>query len=233
MLELLLAASLIVICGCTTTGNVFLGSRSVSAEPWQLPGDSFPSQRLYRVKYRGPQGDVGFKLTLYLEAEARYRMLASDLGRKLWSLSVDGEGEAVWLDYRRKQFCRASAARELRFLPLADLPLVSLPKLLLGRLPAVPAANLARGERNLSFLDARGFQWNGELDGEQLNWWSLIEAGEPVIWWRREEAGGVFSDRRGEQEVRWREVVREQLKSPLGSVEIPARFSLGDCGETG
>ncbi len=230
---MLLAASLILTAGCTTTGNVFLGSRAISAEPWQLPEGAFPSQRLYRVKYRGPQGDVGFKLTLYLETEAKYRMLASDLGRKLWSLSVDGEGEAVWLDYRQKQYCRASAARELRFLPLADLPLVSLPKLLLGRLPAEPAANLARGERNLSFLDARGFQWNGELDGEQLSWWSLIEAGEAVIWWRREDSGGVFSDRRGEQEVRWREVVREQLKSSLDSVEIPARFSPGDCDQAG
>ncbi len=225
-----LAASLILVAGCTTAGSLSLTQRPVSAEPWQLPADAYPSQRLYRVKYRGPQGDAGFKLTLYLEAEARYRMLASDLGRKLWSLSIDGEGEAVWLDYRRKEYCRVSAASELRFLPLADLPVDSLPKLLLGRLPAEPAANLARGERNLSFLDARGFRWNGELADGQLRWWSLVEAGEAVVWWRREESGGVFSDRRGQQEVRWREVVREQLRSPLGEVEIPARFGRGECG---
>ncbi len=160
-------------------------------------------------------------------------MLASDLGRKLWSLNVDGRGEAVWLDYRQKEYCRADAASELRFLPLADLPPVSLPRLLLGRLPAEPAAGLARGEHNVSFLDARGFRWNGELDGQQLQWWSLVEDGEAVVWWRREDRGGVFFDRRGNQEVRWREVVREQLESPLGEVEIPARFARGDCGQVG
>ena len=211
---------------------MLLGPRSGGLEPWQLPADAYPSQRLYRVKYRGPQGDAAFKLTLYLEAEASYRMLASDLGRKLWSLTVDGQGEAVWLDYRRKEYCRASAASELRFLPLAELPLASLPRLLLGRLPAEPAAGLARGERNISFLDARGFRWNGELDGDRLRWWSLVDAGEAVIWWRLEDAGGVFSDRRGRQEVRWREVVREALKKPLGEVEIPAKFGPGSCSET-
>lgn len=228
-----LFASLILLAGCATTGSLLVGPRSTTQEPWHLPEDAYPSQRLYRVKYRGPEGEAGFKLTLYLEAEMRYRMLASDLGRKLWSLSVDGQGEAVWLDYRRKEYCRASAGSELRFLPLADLPLVSLPRLLLGRLPAEPAAGLARGERNVSFLDARGFRWNGELDGEQLQWWSLVENGEAVIWWRREDRGGVFADQRGNQEVRWREVVAEQLKSPLGEVEIPKRFSSADCGQTG
>ncbi len=224
--------SLILSLGCATTGSLFSGPSSVSEEPWRLPEDAYPSQRLYRVKYHGPEGDAGFKLTLYLAAEAEYRMLASDLGRKLWSLSVNGQGEAIWLNYREKQYCRASAGTELRFLPLADLPLVSLPRLLLGRLPAEPAAGLARGERNVSFLDARGFRWNGELEGDQLQWWSLVEDGEAVVWWRREERGGVFSDRRGKQEVRWREVVREQLRSPLAEVEIPARFEPGECATT-
>ncbi len=227
----LLVASLILLAGCATAGRLFLAPEPTSGEPWQIPEQAYPSQRLYRVKYRGPEGDFGFKLTFYLEAEARYRLLASDLGRKLWSLSVDAQGEAVWLDYRRKQYCRASATSGLRFVPLANLPLVSLPRLLLGRLPAEPAAGLARGKENVSFLDARGFLWNGKLDGDELRWWSLVEAGEAVVWWRREDGGGVFSDRRGEQEVRWREVVREPLRSPLGEIEIPDKFQLRVCGE--
>ncbi len=206
-----------------------------------MPEDAYPTQRLYRVKYRGPEGEAGFKLTLYLEAEAKYRMLASDLGRKLWTLHVDGSsrrgaedtpGGAVWLDHRRKEFCRASAAGALRFVPLADLPLVSLPRLLLGLLPAEPAANLTRNETRVSFLDARGFRWDGVLDGDQLEWWNLLEAGETIAWWRREDGGGVFSDRRGEQEVRWREVVREPLEGSLAAPEIPARFREGACGGT-
>ncbi len=226
-----LVASLVLVVGCATTGSPFLGSQPTSGEPWQIPADAYPSQRLYRVRYSGPEGEVGFKLTLYLEAAARYRLLASDFGRKLWSLSVDARGEAVWLDYRRKEYCRASAASKFRFVPLAELPLVSLPKLLLGRLPAEPAASLARGEENLSFLDDRGFLWNGNFDGEHLRWWSLVEAGEAVVWWRREDRGGVFTDRREEQEVRWREVVREPLRSPLAEIEIPGKFRRRECGE--
>ncbi len=228
-----------MLAGCATSGGLFRSTDSPSAEPWLMPGDAYPSQRLYRVKYRGPEGEAGFKLTLYLEAETKYRMLASDLGRKLWSLQVEGapragaggpQGEAVWLDYRRKEYCRASAAGTLRFVPLADLPLVSLPRLLLGLLPAQPAANLNLTETRVSFLDARGYRWDGLLDGERLEWWNLLEEEETIAWWRREEGGGVFSDRRGEQEVSWREVVREPFEGGLAAPEIPARFRQGACG---
>ena len=223
-----MACSAILAAGCVSTGGGFLRS-AAPAEPWRLPPDAYPSQRLYRVDYSGPEGDFGFKLTLYLEAEERYRMAASDLGRKLWTLSVDGGGEAVWLDHRRKRYCRTAAASQLRFVPLADLPLVALPKLLLGRLPAAPGSDLAQGETAVSFLDARGLRWNGQLEDGQLAWWTLLDGGEPVIWWRREERGGVFTDRPGRQEVRWREVVSERLTNPLGELEIPAWFERGDC----
>ncbi len=235
---LLLAACL--LAGCVATGGLFQDGPP-PVEPWQMPEGAYPSQRLYRVKYRGPEGEAGFKLTLYLEAEAKYRMLAADLGRKLWSLYVDASpreesggaaGEAVWLDYRRKEYCRVGAAGALRFVPLADLPLVSLPRLLLGLMPADPAASLNRAETRVSFLDSRGYRWDGVLSGQQLEWWSLLEAGETIAWWRREDGGGVFSDSRGQQEVRWREVVSEPLESPLAAPEIPARFGEGACGGT-
>ncbi len=194
-----------------------------------MPQDSYPTQRLYRVKYRGPEGDFGFKLVLYLEGEARYRMQASDLGRKLWSLAVDGQ-DAVWLDYKRKRYCRSDAAEQLRFVPLADLPLVALPRLLLGRLPAEPAASLKRSEERVSFLDARGQLWSGSLNGDELEWWSLVEAEEAVVWWRREARGGVFAARDGKQEVRWEEMVREPLEEPLDALEIPAKYQPDECG---
>ncbi len=216
---------------CASTMVPFLRPAPTAEQPWQISSDSFPTQRLYRIKYQGPEGDLGFKLVLYLESEARYRLLASDLGRKLWSLSVDGAGEAAWIDYRQKEFCRASAASELRFVPLANLPLVSLPKLLLGRLPAEPAANLAQDATRVTFLDATGQLWNAGLTGSELEWWSLLESDQPVVWWRREADGGsVFVDRQGQLEVRWREVVSERLEGPLGAVEIPTKFSQGSCG---
>lgn len=230
LLAALLFVALPLLSGCATTGTVFSSPESSADEPWVLPRDSYPTQRLYRVKYRGPKGDAGFKLALYLESPARYRMLATDLGRKLWSLGVDGGGEAVWLNYRNKEYCRSSAVGELRFVPLADLPLIALPRLLLGRLPAEPAASLNRAAGKISFLDARGQLWNGMLDGDGLEWWSLVEAGEAVIWWRRQEGGGAFSDRGGKQQVSWKEIVREPFAGPLAGLEVPANYGPGECG---
>ena len=115
-------------------------------------------------------------------------------------------------------------------MPLADLPLIALPKLLLGLMPAKPVASLKQAEGKVSFLDEQGQLWNGGLNGERLEWWSLIENGEPIVWWRREERGGTFSDAEGEQQVSWSEVVRERLEDPLAGLEIPGRFEPGDCG---
>ena len=216
--------------GCASTASLFdrAGKTSV-VEPWSLAPEAYPTQRLYRVKYRGTEGDLGFKLTLYLESQAKFRMLASDLGRKFWSLTVDGDGEAAWIDYRRKETCRAPSSDRLRFVTLADLPLMALPKLLLGRLPAEPAASLRQDEGRVAFLDARGQLWNAGLSAGELDWWSLIEAGEVVVWWRREDDGGVFSDSENRQEVRWREIVREELKSPLTPLAAPSGYQQVSC----
>lgn len=218
--------------GCATTGRLFTPVPTVEGtDPWQIPVDAYPTQRLYRVKYRGPEGDLGFKLTLYLTNETSYRMQASDLGRKLWSLTVEAGSEATWVSHQRKEVCHTEAAEELRFVPLGDLPLVALPKLLLGRLPAEPAANLSRDSARVAFLDARGQLWNAGIVGQDPEWWSLVEAGEVVVWWRREDDGGVFADNQGEQEVRWREIVRESLETPVAAVTVPSDYRSIDCDQ--
>ena len=132
--------------------------------------------------------------------------------------------------HREIDHMRPELLHGLPFAAPADLLLVALPKLLLGRLPAEPAANLKRSEERVSFLDARGQLWSGSLNGDELEWWSLVEAEEAVVWWRREARGGVFADRDGEQEVRWEEMVREPLESPLDALEIPAKYRQGECG---
>ena len=227
-----LVVSLALLAGCASSGSLSILPGWTSREdPWEIPGDSYPTQRLYRIKYDGPEGRLGFKLTLYLEGEALFRMQAADsLGRKIWDLSVDENDQALWLDHRHQRYCQSRGASRLGIVPLAYLPLVALPKLLLGRLPAVPAAELRRTRELLSYRDARGQLWNGGLVDGRLEWWTLVEAGEAVTWWRRNGDGGIFADVRGKVNLRWREVIREPLLRPPARLEIPPQYGEGACG---
>lgn len=222
----LLLLALTVTWGCATGGGaVPRWSGRQADEPWRLPPDAYPTQRLYRVKYEGPEGRAAFKLTLYLEGERQFRMQAADgLGRRIWELDVDRNDQALWLDHRGKRYCAAPGASQLAIVPLARLPLVALPKLLLGQLPATPASDLERGDGTVYFRDLRGRLWNGGLSDGRLEWWTQVEAGEAVTWWRREGDESVFVDLRGEQQVRWREVVREPLAEPVGPLEVPEKY---------
>ncbi len=199
-------------------------------KPWEIPPTAYPTQRLYRVKYDGPDGRVGFKLTLYLEAETDFRMRAADsLGRKVWDLAVGGDDEALWLDHRNKQYCVAPGASHLAIVPLARMPLVSLPKLLLGQLPAAPASELQQDEVSVHYRDLRGQLWNGGLADGRLQWWKLVEAGEAVTWWRRDGDESVFVDVRGDQQLRWREMVREPLVALPAPLAIPEKYKKAAC----
>lgn len=202
-----------------------------SSEMWQIPPEAYPSQRLYRIKYKDSDGKkAGFKLTLYLLGEAQYRMQAADsLGRKLWALDLDAKGYATWLDHRNKEYCHLGAADRLGFLPIARLPLVAFPRLLLGRIPTEPVASLEKYETHLTFLDGDGQRWNGSFQDDELQWWSQQVGEESIAWWRREERGGTYAHRSSKQELRWTEVVREQLTSPLATLEIPERFRESVC----
>lgn len=229
----LLALALLCLNGCASSRGLLPSSAAGGDNPWELPAGSFPSQRLYRVKYEGPEGKAGFKLTLYLATPSHYRMAASDsLGRKLWTLQVDESGPAVWLDHRAKQYCRVQGADRLVVVPLANLPLAALPRLLLGRLPAEPVANLQRAPGHLSFLDVRGQLWTAVMRDAALDWWTLEDLGDTVAWWRRDGDGGDFSDARGGQRVTWRQIVAEAVEQTLAPLEIPSRFQPGACGES-
>lgn len=217
-----------------------------AAAPWEIGADAFPSQRLYRVQYSGPEGDLSFKLILYLESRERFRMQAADaLGRKLWVLRVADPRQALWLNHRERTFCWADPATGLSFVPLTRLPLAAFPRLLLGRLPASPAADLRRAEGQLSYLDARGRTWVGTLDGDAPARWSLLEGDRPVAWWQRVGDPGdgsgddkarrpeaLFSDRVGQQQVRWKEVVSEPLGTALAADPIPDGYREETCAVT-
>lgn len=227
---LLLALALPLSLACASVGPF---SSPTGGKPWEVPEEAYPTQRLFRIKYAGPEGKAGFKLTLYLETAERYRMQAADsLGRKLWSLDLDARGRATWLDHRRETFCH-TVGSQLDFVPLARLPLMALPKLLLGRLPTSPAGRVEGSTTDgaFSFLDASGQRFRGNLVGGGLLWWTLEENSKPVAWWRQEDEGASFVHRGTQQEVRWREVVREPLAGGLEGLVIPADYSERDCGQ--
>lgn len=210
---------------------MLIPSGDSSVDPWTWPADAFPTQRLYRAKYDGPEGRLGFKLTLYLESAERYRLQAVDLvGRKVWELDLDGEGGALLIDHRNQRFCRMDRAGELTMAPLGRFPLVAIPRLLLGLLPADPAREVQIEGETLSYRDDSGQLWQASWQDGQLAWWTLGEAGDPLAYWRREDGiGGIFSDRRGQQQLRWNETVREGLPQSLDRPQIPASYEFGSC----
>lgn len=247
--------ALAAVSGCATTRP---GREAAAGLPWEVPFSAFPTQRLYRVSYDGPEGGGSFKLTLRLAAPARYQVMAADpLGRPLWSLDagVDGAGEpaasssgwemdvagGLWLDHRNRLLCHLRGRLEIAH--LTPFPVAALPALLLGRLPAAPAsgevapgvaAALAAGEPplpgSLSYADADGRRWTATLAGGRPRAWSMREPGEGMaaVTWSGAGGEAVLSDRGRGVQVRWREVVAEPLGT-LHPLPAPADYVEVDC----
>lgn len=233
-LTLLCLLAAFCLSGCLS-GLGFLPNASQVDEPWQIPDDAYPTQRLFRIRYDGPEGELSFRLTLYLESRESFRMDASDtLGRKVWSLVVQRDGGGLWLDHREDLYCRIESADQQSFVPIAHLPLVHLPRLILGRMPAEPFDDLRRADGLISYVDRQGQLWSGRLDTDgRVQWWSLVEDGRAVAWWHLAEEGDegsqVFVDSRRGQKVSWVEQVRETLGRPVPPAEIPRNYELGVC----
>lgn len=155
---------------------------------------------------------------------------ADGLGRKVWDLSVDKDDRALWLDHRGKEYCEANGASRLSIVPLARMPLMSLPKLLLGRLPTPPATDLLRSENALEYRDARARLWTGSLaPNGAVVYWTRVQDGEVVTWWRREGEESLFVDQQSDQQLRWREIVAEPMAKSPPPLSIPARYGEGVC----
>lgn len=212
----------------------------IEGQPWVLPESVFPSQRLYRLRYEDRVDRVDLKLALYLESRERFRLqTTADLGRKLWTLEVEGD-EALWIDHREATVCRTARAGELRIVPLGGLPVVAVPRVLLGLLPMPPAEPPRRPpeEASLAYDDAFGRTWNAGFEatppeGDRwgaVRWWSLVEAGEPTVWWRWHDGAAVLVDEPAGRQLRWGELAREMLASPLGPPQVPAGYAEVACG---
>jgi len=199
-----------------------------------MPPEALSTQRLYRVSYSGPEGEGSFRLTLRLAAPDRYQVQAVDpIGRALWSLDV-ADGQGLFLNHRAKTSCVFAGSFDLSGVPLGPFPLLTLPALLLGRVPAQPASPPQSRGRELTFHDAAGRAWTVDLrtDG-QVESWNLSENGAPTVAWIRDKAWVILSDRTRRVQVRWREVLSERLDKELVKLEAPAGYRAQACRDTG
>ena len=203
--------------------------------PWQIPQGAYGSQRLYRVSYSGPEGEGSFRVTLRLASPSRYQLQAVDpVGRSLWGLDVSHDA-GLWLNHRGRSFCRFEGRFDVSAVPLGPFPLLSLPSLLLGRVPAEPAAGAAvpgRERRQFEFDDEANRRWYGALseDGRVLSW-TVAEGDTPKVWWIRRDDWAILSDRERGVQVRWREMVRENLDQEPARLEPPAGYREVPCRE--
>jgi len=202
--------------------------------PWQIPQAAYGSQRLYRVSYSGPEGEGSFRVTLRLVSPARYQLQAVDpVGRALWSLDVfDNSGLA--LNHHSRTYCHLEGRFDITGVPLGPFPLLSLPALLLGRVPALPAAGspaAAPRGRAFDFRDETGRRWYGNL-GEQglVTNWILAEGSSPKAWYIHRDDWSILSERDRGVQVRWKEALRESLDREPQRLEPPANYKATECG---
>jgi hypothetical protein len=201
------------------------------AEPWLLPAGELGTQRLLRVGYDGPEGEGSFKLTLRLAADGRYQARAADpFGRALWSLDAAPDG-GLWIDHRAEVACRLGGRFDLAAARLIPFPLAALPALLLGRLPEPPHGVVERSGDRLEFDDAEGRRWTARVAGGAPVAWTLWLDGEPAVWWHGSDGEAHLSDRLRRTQLRWRQVVREELAGALEPVAVPAGYEEVACGE--
>jgi hypothetical protein len=193
--------------------------------PWQIPDGAFGSQRLYRASYKGPEGEGSFRVTLRLGAADRYQIQAVDpVGRALWSLDVAG-ARGLSLNHRSRTYCLLEGSFDLSGAALGPFPLLSLPSLLLERLPAEPAEPPVEKGREVSFHDAAGRRWIATRGADgRLESWVLREGDVPTVWWVRRDGWSILSDRERGMQVRWREVLREDLGGELAALERPPAY---------
>lgn len=201
-----------------------------NAPLWEIPATDLLQQRLFRLRYGGPEGEGSFRLTLRLAAPDRYRVTTVDaVGRAVWSLSVEGE-EGLWIDHRRQRFCRFHGAVGLAAVPLEPFALPALPSVLLGRLPVAPRGAPHEDGSNLEFEDASGRRWTAHREGERLLKWTFWEQGEPAIWWSRQGEESVLSEREQGIQLRWRQVLAEPIAELPPAPAVPDGYAEG-CEE--
>jgi hypothetical protein len=186
---------------------------------------------LLRAQYAGPEGRVGFKLVLRLEADDRYDLSAVDAaGRPLWRLLARAS-EGIFEDVAAERFCRLHTAAPLPGGLGFELPLSAVPKLLLARLPAPAASIAATGDSGNGTRERRdGTQrWTWSLEAGELRQWTLWRDGQPAVWWSRQGSASLLSVRERSTQVRWEIALSEPMERPLGDLKPSDGFEEGAC----
>ena len=219
----------ILLAGCASAP----GPRPVpghGAAAWEIPAPVLHTQRLYRVHYSGPEGEGSFKVTLRLTAPERYQIQAVDpVGRSLWSLDV-AHSRGLFLNHRNRSSCVYEGSFDLSGVALGPFPLLTLPSLLVGRVPSLPSEPPQQHGSQVSFHDAAGRVWTAVLGSDGVvQSWTLAEGGAPSIWWVRSEDWAILSDRERNVQVRWREVLHEPLDGEPVPLETPSGYRTGPC----
>jgi hypothetical protein len=223
---------LLLLTACATTGGARPGP-SNATPAWQIPAEAYGSQRLYRVNYSGPEGEGSFRVTLRLASPLRYQIQAVDpVGRSLWGLDVSAES-GLWLDHRNKATCSFEGSFDVSGIALGPFPLLSLPSLLMGRLPAGPAEDGAPKQEDggpVEFRDDIGRRWAAEVGADgTVEGWRLWDQEQPTVWYIRRDNWSYLSDRTKGVQVRWREVLREDLVGEPEPLKAPAGYREASC----
>ncbi|HEX3530965.1 MAG TPA: hypothetical protein VH988_28210 [Thermoanaerobaculia bacterium] len=224
-----LGFTLLALAACATGPRPApVGAHGVP--PWEIPAAELNTQRLYRASYSGPEGDGSFRMTLRLVSPERYEVEAADpVGRSLWSLDV-AAGRGRFLNHRARTACTFEGSFDLAGVPLGPFPLLTLPALLLGRVPAAPAAAPKAHGHDLSFHDTADRVWSVTAgDDGVVTRWTLSDSGAPTVWWFRQDAWSILSDRARGVQIRWREVLSESLKKEPDALAVPTGYHEGAC----
>ena len=195
-----------------------------------LTDDDYPTQRLFRLRFDGPEGGGSGRLTMRLESPQRFEIAVADaFGRAIWTLGAD-ESRGLLVDHRQRTVCPLDSGVALaRFLP-SPVPLRALPALLLGRLP-VSGETTSSEDGSFRLVDESEREWvvRKATDGTVAAWTLWID-GRPTAWWQRLETGeALLSERIEGVQLRWRQTVSEAMRDPLAALEPPADYQPADC----
>lgn len=171
-------------------------------------------------------------MTLRLATPDRYQLQAVDpVGRSLWSLDVS-QNRGLFLNHRSRSSCLFEGSFALSGVSLGPFPLLALPTLLVGRLPAQPAGEPETEGGEISFRDSADRVWTAVVgDDGLLQSWNMKEGAGPSLLWVRSEGWAILSDRERNVQVRWREVLGEKAEGELTALEVPSGYREGPCRE--